>query len=108
MPQFDNLAKYTRGWLVGDFVPSLFKSKDYEVAIMRHQKNETTTPHRHNFSIEYNVIVEGEVLVNGKLLKSGDIFIYEKREISDVKFKSDVILCVIRSPSLPEDKEVIE
>jgi mannose-6-phosphate isomerase-like protein (cupin superfamily) len=107
MPQFDNLNRFTRGWLVGDFTPSLFRSQDYEVAIMHHKKNEATTPHRHNFSTEYNIIVQGFVVVNGKKLKAGDIFVYEKKEISNVEFESDTILCVIRTPSLPSDKEVL-
>jgi len=41
------------------------------------------------------------------ILKSGDIWIYEKNEISDVQFLEDSELMVIRWPSIPTDKYIV-
>ena len=35
------LSDTTRGWVIGDFEPSLLKTKDFEVGILTHLKDET-------------------------------------------------------------------
>ena len=34
------LSDYTRGWIIGDFEPSIFRTKDFEVAVLNHKKDE--------------------------------------------------------------------
>jgi hypothetical protein len=107
MPTFDHLENYTRGWVVGNFSPSIFNLKECEIGISSHRKNESTIPHRHNHSTEINIVLSGAILVNGQKLKSGDIFIYHKLEVSNVKFLKNSTICIIRVPSSPNDKEII-
>ena len=35
------LSDYTRGWIIGDFEPSILKTKDFEVAVFNHSKGES-------------------------------------------------------------------
>lgn len=108
MPKISNLSQYTRGWLVGDFEPSMFKRKNVEIAVMKHKANEETIPHKHMLSNEYNLIIQGKVNISGLILKEDDIFIYEPGEISDVNFITDTILLVFRDGSYPSDKTIIK
>ena len=55
---------------------------------------------------EINYIVKGELIVSKKHLKTGDMWIYEPNEVSDVEFLSDVDLIVVRWPSIPSDKYI--
>ena len=34
------LSDYTRGWVIGDFEPSILKTKDFEVAVLTHKQGE--------------------------------------------------------------------
>ena len=99
-----NIKQYTNGWFVGDFDPSIFKNPFFEVAHHQHKKGDPTFPHYHQVTNELNYIVRGEIMVDGNHLKSGDMWIYEPWDISDVKFLDDTDLMIIRWPSIPSDK----
>ena len=98
------LKNFKRGWVIGNFKPSIKKIKNLEICFAYHKKNEKTYPHYHTKSTEYNVILQGSLFASGKKLKKGDIFIYKKNEVSNVDFLKDTILAIIRMPSAPKDK----
>ena len=60
-----------------------------------------TQPHIHKISTELNYILEGELIASGQHLKTGDIWVYEKDEESNVEFLTDVQIIVVRWPSIP-------
>ena len=107
MPEIFKLSSFHRGWVVGDFSPSIFRLSECEVSVMHHLKKELTQPHYHTSSKEINVVVSGKVLVNGMILESNDIFVYNAYEISEVEFIEDTTLCIIRVPSSPNDKIIV-
>ena len=47
-------------------------------------------------------------MVNKRNLSKDDIFIYEKNDVSDVIFIQDTRLAVIRIPSAPNDKIIVD
>jgi mannose-6-phosphate isomerase-like protein (cupin superfamily) len=108
MPDFYNLRDFQRGWIVGNFEPSIERIEACEVSIMHHKAGEETTPHFHTSSREINVVISGKLLVDKKPLVSNDIFTYNANEISNVEFLSDTVLCIIRIPSAPNDKIIVE
>lgn len=99
-----NIKDYIKGWFVGDFDKSIFRTDLFEVAHHFHKKNDPTFPHYHKLTTELNYIVNGELMVSGKHLKNGDMWIYEANEISDVEFLTDTNLIIVRWPSIPKDK----
>lgn len=107
MPIFHKVESFLRGWIIGDFTPSLLRTQDFEICIVSHKKNEKSSPHYHTSSTEINVVLSGNLEVNGSVLRKHDIFIYERNEVSNVRFISDSELCVIRVPSKPDDKVII-
>ena len=98
------LEDFTRGWFMGDFEPSLIRTKDFEVGILTHTKGEVWPKHYHKLADEYNVLVKGKMTVNGTELNTGDVFIIEKNEVSEPKFLEDCTVLVIKIPSIIGDK----
>jgi quercetin dioxygenase-like cupin family protein len=98
------IEDYKRGWFLGDFEPSCFETKDFEVGLLTHKKGEFWAPHIHKISTEINLLLEGEMMIGGKTLTSGDIFVIEPNEVADPIFLSDCRLVVIKTPSIPTDK----
>ena len=103
-----NIKDFVNGWFVGDFEPSIFKTKDFEVSVKSHKKGEETLPHYHSSSDEINLIINGRLCVNGQNLKKGNFFIYERNDVSDVEFLTDALLLIVRIPSAPNDKVLID
>ena len=94
----------TKGWFVGNFEPSIFKTEEFEVGHHKHPKGDPTQNHYHKKSTEINVIIKGKMIVNGKELKAGDIFSFEPYEVAEAEFLEDTELIVVRNASVPDDK----
>lgn len=107
--QQHHIEDFHNGWFIGDFAPSLLKNKEFEVALKVHHQNEYIPKHKHDKAIEINLCILGQMHVNGKVINKGDIFIFEKGEVCDVKILSKLaeVIC-IKSPSVPSDKIICE
>lgn len=95
------------GWFVGDFEPSVFKNKDFEVCYKRHHKNEEWDKHYHEKSTEINLLISGSMKINNTLIKSGQIFVIKPFFIAKPTFLEDCELIIIKTPSEPGDKIII-
>lgn len=92
------------GWFIGDFEPAVLQTKEFEVAVKYHKKDECYVEHIHKETTEYNYLAKGKMKIQGKVLEMGDIFIINPWEISDPVFLEDCVVFVIRTPSKPKDK----
>jgi|JI10StandDraft_1071094.scaffolds.fasta_scaffold07924_21 quercetin dioxygenase-like cupin family protein len=105
---FDSLENYDSPWVVGDFLPSILRTKDFEVAIFDFKADTITPVHKHMECVEINIIISGECLVynNGikHKLKDGDIFTFPKGVYSRCHYLKDTKLVCIKTPSVPHDK----
>lgn len=99
-----DLNTFKKGWVCGDIIPSLFNSKDVEVAIKRYKANDCEVSHVHKIATEYTIIISGEVLMNGVKYIQDDIIEIQPNEYTDFKCLTDVITCVIKTPSVMNDK----
>jgi quercetin dioxygenase-like cupin family protein len=102
-----NIKNYSNGWFIGNFEPSLLKTVAFEVAHHFYAKGFKGIPHTHRIALEYNYIVSGSLIASEKTLGTGDIFVYEPNDVSDVVFLEDTNLIIIKTPSIPNDKEII-
>ena len=59
-----NHKEFIKGWLVGDFSPSLFKSKDIEVGLKYYNSGFKEKAHYHKISTEYTLVVKGKAKQN--------------------------------------------
>jgi mannose-6-phosphate isomerase-like protein (cupin superfamily) len=98
------LSSMTNGWFIGDFEPTLFKTKDFEVAIQHFDAGEKAGWHVHKLATEYTVIVSGRAEMNGRALEAGDIVVLEPGEGSDFNALTDVVTAVVKTPSVKGDK----
>jgi len=100
----DNLNNFTKGWFIGDFEPSLYKNKDFEVAVKRYNKGDKEAKHHHKISTEYTSIIDGSVLMNGIQYNNGDIIVIEPNESTDFEALTDVVTVVVKTPCSIDDK----
>jgi len=101
--KIDNISNYYKGWILGNFNPSLFNA-NIDIGILHLLKGHKSDNHFHKIHVEYNIIITGKAKVDGIILSSGDIFIYNPLEKSNVEFLEDCILLVIKNPSSKNDK----
>jgi quercetin dioxygenase-like cupin family protein len=98
------LSDMTNGWFVGDFDPSLLKTKDFEVAVQRFEAGEYAEWHVHKVATEYTVIVSGKAEANGQPLAAGDIIVLEPGEGTDFRAITEVTTAVVKTPCVKGDK----
>jgi quercetin dioxygenase-like cupin family protein len=99
-----HLDQMIKGWFVGDFEPTAFKTKDVEVCFGTHKKGERPRPHFHKIAPEITYVIRGKVQVNGQVFEQGDIFVIDPMEVSTPIILEDSEVIVVKVPSLPEDK----
>ena len=52
------------GYFIGNFEPSAYRTKDFEVAYVKHPKNDTWVKHYHEIITEINFVLSGKVRIN--------------------------------------------
>jgi quercetin dioxygenase-like cupin family protein len=100
------LNDMVRGWLVGNFEPSLYKTTSVEVGVKKYCAGEQEKWHFHKIATEITVIVTGRVKMNGKEYVAGDIVIIEPGEGTDFEVLENSITTVIKLPGVNNDKYV--
>lgn len=100
----DNLSNMTKGWFIGNFEPSLFKTNDVEVAVKSYKAGDHEDKHYHKIATEYTVIINGEVEMNGVRYKTGDIIVMEPGEATDFTAVTDSTNVVVKIPGANNDK----
>ena len=93
-----NLDKFIKGWLVGDFEPSLIKSKDIEVGIKFYKKGDIESNHYHKIATEYSVVVSGVVKMLGVVHTQGEIVMIEPNTCNQFECIEDACLVVVKTP----------
>lgn len=99
-----NLENMVKGWFVGNFNPSVYSSKDVEVAIKRYKKGDRENIHHHRQATEITVIVEGVVEMNKKIYKKNDIVVIDPYESTNFLVLEKAITVVVKIPGASNDK----
>lgn len=103
MEEFD-LKNMTKGWFVGDFVPSVLRTTEFEVAIKTYKAGESEPGHFHRVATEITVVVSGKVSMCGKQWGPGSIIKLSPEEATDFYAQEDSVTVVVKTPSLIGDK----
>jgi uncharacterized cupin superfamily protein len=98
------LQDMTKGWFVGDFEPTLYRTQDVEVAVKHYPAGASEAWHFHKIATEFTVIISGEVEMNGRRFGEGDIIAMEPGEGTDFKTLTDVVSVVVKIPGATNDK----
>ena len=103
-----NLNNMIKGWFVGDFEPTVISSKDFEVGVKRYKKGDSEAKHVHKVATEITVIVEGKVKMNDIEYVKDDIIKIGPNEPTKFECLEDAITVVVKTPSVMDDKYIIE
>ena len=98
------LKDFTRGWLIGNFEPSLLKSDDIEVAVQSYHAGDEEEQHYHKLGTEISIMITGSASFNGDVLNEGDGVIIYPKESNIFKAINDCKVLVIKYPSNTKDK----
>lgn len=101
------LENFTRGWLIGDFEPSIIRNKEFEFMVRHYTNGNKEDKHVHTQVTEITVIISGVYQMNGKRYYKGDIIHLEPGEETDFLCVESGCTAVIKTPSIPEDKFII-
>jgi quercetin dioxygenase-like cupin family protein len=100
----DKLTNMVKGWFVGNFEPSLYKTNDVEVAIKQYKAGNFEEAHYHKIATEITVIIGGEVKMGENIYKDGDIVVIEPNETVDFLAITDAVTAVVKIPGANNDK----
>lgn len=100
-----NLNNFKGGWVAGNFAPTIFKTKEFEVSVKSYEKGEYQDRHVHKEAEELSIIIQGSARMNGEIYKKDDIILIEKNEATDfMPLEDNTTTCVIKTPSVIGDK----
>lgn len=105
--KISQINKMTKGWFVGNFEPTLYKTNDVEVAVKEYKAGDFEGKHFHKIATEITVIISGVVLMNGIEYKAGDIIIIEPNEVADFKALTNSKNVVVKLPGANNDKYIV-
>ena len=101
------LSEFTKGWIVGNFSPSVFISKEFEVAVKKYNSGDYEEKHFHKKALEITIICSGKVRMNNQEFSEGDVIVIKPNEVTDFFVIEEAITTVIKTPSLTNDKFLI-
>lgn len=102
--QHFKLPDMTKGWFVGNFEPTAFKTNDAEVAVKTYRAGDAESRHHHRIATELTVIQSGRVRMNGVEYTSGDIVVIAPKESTDFEALEDTVTVVVKMPGASDDK----
>jgi hypothetical protein len=105
--QVRNIEEMVGGWFIGNFDPAILKTEHFEVGYKLHRKGEDWPAHYHT-GMEYNFLISGKMEICGEVLEAGALFTIESMEVAAPVFLEDCQVVVIKVPSLPGDKYIVD
>ena len=102
------LENFTRGWIVGDFLPSIFRTNAIEVGIKSYKKGDKEKQTVHEYTWEITVVISGVIKMHNKVLSKNEIILLEPGDISEFECIEDTSLVIVKYPSNPNDKITID
>jgi len=101
------LDEMIKGWFVGDFEPSVYKTGIVEVGVKRYKAGSHELWHYHRIATEITVIVNGRVRMSGNEFAAGDIIIIEPGEVTNFEVLEDTVTTVVKLPGAINDKYIL-
>ena len=98
------LEDMIKGWFIGNFEPSLYKTNDVEVGIKKYSAGDFENSHYHKIATEFTVIISGTVEMNGVQYFQNEIIKIIPGVITNFTAITDVLTVVIKLPGANNDK----
>ncbi len=101
-----HLDRFTKGWFVGNFSPTLIASDAVEVAVKNYRAGDHEKSHHHKVATELTAIVSGRVKMSGEEIGAGEIVKIHPGQSTDFTALTDVTTVVVKMPCVSGDKYV--
>lgn len=98
------LEDMTKGWFVGNFMPSLCVTNAVEVAVKHYQKGDMENAHYHKIATEITVVINGRVRMFDQVFTEGDIIVAEPMDVTKFEALEDAVNVVVKIPGANDDK----
>jgi mannose-6-phosphate isomerase-like protein (cupin superfamily) len=98
------LDQFTKGWFVGNFLPTLLPSDAVEVAVKHYRAGDCETAHHHRIATELTVVVSGLVRMSGEDIGAGEIIRIAPGQSTDFTAVTDATTVVVKMPCVSGDK----
>ncbi len=102
-----HLSEMKKGWFVGNFQPTAFKTNACEVAFKNYSAGEKEVEHFHKIATEITLIQSGRVQMCGKEYVAGDIVVIEPGTATAFEALEDTKTVVVKVPGANHDKYVV-
>jgi mannose-6-phosphate isomerase-like protein (cupin superfamily) len=102
--QRHKLDRFTKGWFVGNFSPTLLPTDAVEVAVKHYRAGESEGTHYHKVATELTVVVSGRVRMSGEEFGPGEIIKIDPNEATDFMPLTDAVTVVVKVPCVRGDK----
>ena len=99
-----SLNDFTKGWIVGDFSPSLHKNPHVEVSVKKFKAGDVEKSHMQKISTEITIIVTGTIRLGDNYFLQNDVVDIPPLEFADFEAITDCDLVCIKFPSIASDK----
>jgi quercetin dioxygenase-like cupin family protein len=104
----DRLEDMKRGWFVGDFEPTAYRTDQVEVAVKHYAAGDAEERHVHRVATELTAVIRGTVRMDGHELGAGDVITLDPGEPSDFLALTDAVVVAVKLPAVPGDKYLVE
>ena len=102
------LDDMTKGWFIGNFEPSLYKTNDVEVAVKNYKAGDYEDKHYHKIATEFTLVTKGKVKMFDTEFSEGDIIVVEPGDATDFTAITDAQNVVVKIPGANNDKYLTE
>lgn len=99
-----DIKNFFRGWIIGQFDPSLLKTNEFEFGIKKYKKYDYEKKHHHKIATEYTFVISGKIIMNSVEYGPDAIIIIEPDESTDFLALEDTVTCCIKYPGASNDK----
>jgi quercetin dioxygenase-like cupin family protein len=103
-----NLNNMIKGWFVGDFAPTVLKTKDVEVSVKRYTKGDSELEHFHKIATEITTVISGRIKMCNNIFVPNDIIVLKPGEITGFEALEDSVTVVVKHPGISNDKYLQE
>jgi quercetin dioxygenase-like cupin family protein len=102
------ITDFIRGWFIGNFKPTVYKTNDVEVAYKIYKAGDKEKKHYHKIATEFSVVVKGIIEMNGRKYYKGDIIVMEPGDVADFSVIEDAENVVVKIPGANNDKYEVD
>lgn len=97
-----------RGWFVGSFEPSVYRTDVCEAAYKTYQQGDRESAHMHKIATEITLVAKGKIKMFDTIFTAGDIIVVEPGDVTSFDALEDCATVVLKFPGVLGDKYVLE